>query len=127
MSKFAAGQVWTYHTRADEDDSRVRVLRVDDSKPAGVIVHVAVDGVAIFNPADPNRPTQSIGFMPISEGALEASVIELVTEDPTFVPSTDFAEGYAGWKDAFDAGKAGFWTAPVANIVQTIDDGMRRT
>jgi hypothetical protein len=109
MSKFAAGQVWAYRTRTD------------------VIVHVAVDGVVLGNPVDANRPTQNIGFMPIAEAALDASVTQLVAEDAAFIPSADFEEGYAGWKEAFDAGKAGFWTAPVAKIVQTIDDGMRRT
>src|SRR4051812_22125712 len=125
VSKFVPGQLWSYHARTGEDDSRIRVLHVDATQRAGAIVHVAVEGVALFNPADPQRPTRTIGFMPIAEAALEASVTQLVAQDESFVPSADFDAGYAGWKAAFDAGKAGFWTAPVAKVVQTVDDGLR--
>jgi hypothetical protein len=125
VSRFAPGQLWSYHARTGEDDSRIRILRVDATERAGVVVHVAVEGVVIVNPADPDRATRTIGFMPIAEAALDASVTQLVAEDDSFVPSADFEAGYSGWKAAFDAGKAGFWTAPVAKVVQTVDDGLR--
>jgi hypothetical protein len=125
VSRFAPGQLWSYHARTGEDDSRVRVLRVDVSERAGVIVHVAVEGVSIHNPADPQRPTRTIGFMPIAEAALDASVTQLVEQDDSFTPSADFEAGHVGWKSAFDEGKAGFWTATVAKVVQTVDDGLR--
>ena len=125
MSKFAPGQLWSYHARTCEDDSRIRILRVDVTERSGVIVHVAVEGVAIHNPADPQHPTRTIGFMPIAEAALDESVTHLVAQDDFFVPSADFEGGYAGWKSAFDSGKAGFWTAPVAKVVQTVDDDLR--
>ncbi|MBA4191112.1 MAG: hypothetical protein C0467_24270 [Planctomycetaceae bacterium] len=127
MSKFATGQVWAYHTRPAEEGSRIRVLRVDVTERAGAIVHVAVEGVTILNPSEPERPTRTIGFMPIAEASLDASVTRLVEEDVTFVPSADFEGGYGGWKEAFDAGKAGFWTTPVANVVQAVEDGLRQT
>jgi hypothetical protein len=127
MSKFAPGQVWAYETRPGEDDSRVIVLRVDATQHAGVIVHVAVEGVSIFNPSNPDQPTRAIGFMPIAEGSLEKSVTRLVVTESPFVPPADFDEGYAGWKTAFDEGKAGIWTATVARVVQAVDDGIRQT
>ena len=127
MSKFSVGQVWEYRTRADEGGSRVRVLRVDETGYAGVIVHVSVDGLSIRDPSGPDRPMQTIGFMPIAEAELDASVTRLVADGAGFVPSADFEEGYAGWREGFDAGKAGFWTVPVAEVVQAVADGMRRT
>jgi hypothetical protein len=90
VSKFAVGQVWAYHTRAGEESSRIRVLQVDVTAHAGVIVHVSVDGVSIHNPVNTSKPTQTIGFMPIAETALDASVTDLVEDDPNFVPLEDF-------------------------------------
>lgn len=126
MSRYAAGQTWAYATRAGEESSRLTVLRVDETAHAGVIVHVAVEGIRLDNPAAPERPPTAIGFMPIAEASLDGSVTELLHEDAAFSPRPDFAEGYANWREAFDAGKAGFWTAPVARIIQSIEDGMKR-
>jgi hypothetical protein len=125
VSKFAVGQVWAYHSRAGEEGSRVWVLRVDALEHPGVIVHVAVEGVALGDPSDPQGPIRAIGFMPLTEASLDASVTQLVAEDPTFIPREDFEAGYRDWKEAFDTGKGGFWTASVAKIVQTMDDGMQ--
>ncbi len=122
-TRFRVGQTWEYATRAGEEASRLVVLRVDDvgeTGHAGVIVHAAVEGVWLAG--EPG----AIGFLPIAEASLEASVTRMEGEDPCFTPSADFADGYAGWRRAFDEGKAGFWTAPVARVIQTVDDGMSR-
>ena len=127
MSKFIPGQVWAYHTRPGEDGSCVTVLRVDATAHARVIVHVAVEGISIRNPSDHGRPTRTIGFMPIAEASLDGSITSLITTKEAFVPSADFENGSPGWKEAFDSGKAGFWTAPVAKVVQSVEDGLQKT
>jgi hypothetical protein len=125
MSRFAAGQLWDYHTRPSDDGSRIRVLRVDVTPHAGVIVHIAVEGVWLPNP-NGERSATIIGFMPVAEASLEQSVTQLVEEDATFVPAADFVEGYQEWKQAFDAGQAGIWTTPVARAMQGLEDGMKQ-
>jgi hypothetical protein len=125
MEPFQVGQTWAYHTRPGEESSRIIVLRVDETTHAGIIVHIAVEGVRLPGATASDRTTQAIGFAPIAHDALVRSVTELVGTEPDFIPPSDFEEGYRGWRSAFDAGKAGIWTTEVATIVQTLDDGMR--
>lgn len=125
MPKFIPGQVWEYQTREGEEDSRLIVLQVDETKQDGVIVHIKVEGVNIPNPAMPQLPVNVIGFMPIVEASLEESVTKLVSSEESYSPPEDFSEGYKGWKSAFDDGKAGIWTSPVAKVVQNLEDGAR--
>lgn len=126
VSQFTPGQVWAYQTRLGEEDSRITILRVDETEHAGVLVHVAIEGVNLPNPIDPSRPNTSIGFMPMAEASLAASVTQLVTTDISFTPPLDFEEGYVHWKLEFNRGKAGFWTVPVAQVVQALDDALKK-
>jgi uncharacterized protein YaaQ len=56
---------------------------------------------------------------PVTRQSLEASVTELLEENATM---PDIAEGYAAWLLAFEKGQAGFFTLPVNQIVQHIED-----
>jgi hypothetical protein len=118
-AKFAPGQRWKYHTRPGEEDSLVQVLRVESSGKRGTIVHVALTGLHLHGAG--GKEVTHADHLPIGRAALDASVVSLVDAD-TALP--DYAEGYRLWKSAFLASKGGFFTVPLAEVVDFLQKGL---
>lgn len=119
LTKFAAGQVWKYKTRAHETDSRLTVVRVDpDDHEFGNIIHIFISSVDIPNPDAPDGKTVFIQHMPYVEEALDESVTELDSETKDL---PDYHDGYRLWKDAFDKGEAGVFSVSVAEAVEFVE------
>ncbi|HKO59035.1 MAG TPA: hypothetical protein VJ276_24425 [Thermoanaerobaculia bacterium] len=110
---FRAGQRLRYATRPGEERSRIVVLRVDEDATLGQIIHLAIENVDITPPGSARRMTR-IGHVPISKAALRASRPEL-DEEALDVPA--FQQGYDTWRAEFDAGRAGVFSIPIAEIV----------
>ena len=108
------GQVWKYRTRFGEDGSTVTVLKVENYKDLGRVVHLRVDKIQMKNPVKGNMITD-IPHLPFKDAAVQNSVTKLVRQSPT-VP--DFKEGYDIWKAAYLAGKAGAFDT---NVRATLD------
>lgn len=106
---FMAGQVWQYDTRDGEEQSTLTVLAVDEMEQ-DAIIHIRVDGLVIPG-------INTLEHMPFSADAMLYSVREFV-QHLEQVPA--FASGYAAWKEAFDAGKGGYWKVPVKTAVAYI-------
>jgi hypothetical protein len=123
MSRFAAGQVWSYHTRPGEEDSRLTVVKVEPNERLGTLVHVRLDGVAQKNPHAPDGVSRVVHHMPFAEAAIERSVVELLDSGPT---PTSWEEGYRLWREAFDKGKAGVFTITVAESVSFCEEALAR-
>jgi len=121
ITKFAAGQVWTYQTRPEESDSRITIVRVDDDDEYGTIVHIYVSDVAIPNPGAPGGQTTYIAHLPYADEALEAAVLEKESETLE-LPS--YEEGYRLWHDAFENGEAGVFTIPVAEAISFVEQSI---
>lgn len=115
---FRPGQVWRYATRPGEHQSRVQILRVDADPDAGEIIHVAITGVHLRRSSDDPSQTSVIGHVPVARAALEASGLSLEAQDAE-VP--DFKEGYDMWRAAFEEGKAGIFSVPIAEIVDVTE------
>lgn len=110
---FTPGQRYRYATRQGEEHSRIVILRVDPHDRLGPIVHVAIENIDITPPGSRRRMTR-IGHIPISLAALQASEPRL---DETSPELPDYQEGYDQWRTEFDAGRAGVFTIPVAEVV----------
>src|SRR2546425_8916772 len=110
-SRYKPGQVWSFHTPADQPAALITVLRVETNPKLGSIVHVALSGVSL-----PNGGT-NVQHMPFSEQAIDRSVISLIRENE---PLPDFRDGYDEWRRAFDAGRGGVFTVTVAEGFETI-------
>lgn len=121
MPRLEAGQVWTYTARPGEEASRLTVLQIDPHEKFGEIVHVCVTGVAQKNPFAPGGVSSVIGHMPFSVAAVEESVLAL---EASGVPLPEYRSGYDQWKTAFDAGKGGVFTIPVAQAVQYCEEAL---
>lgn len=113
MPPFVAGQLWQYHTRPQEPDSRLWVLKVEQDGTLGPIVHVAVLGLRLHDPRSPRGLSDTIGHLPFSEPAVRGSVVRLegfTTEPPDL-------DGYAAWRQAFERDGAGIFSISVREAV----------
>lgn len=111
-TKYKPGQVWSYKTRTNEQKSTITILRVDETPQAKRIVHIRVEHVQLTNCRGGNAP-DTFEHMPFSNEALDQSVLKVVRSDK--VP--DFEDGYASWRAAWDAKKAGYYTISVAEAL----------
>jgi hypothetical protein len=102
--EFAVGQVWTYHVRPGDEGSTLQINRIDQNSKLGAIYHISVFGLHIPSPIAPGGYITELPHLPVSEQTLEKSV-ESLTSQPA--RAVDYSPGYAAWKQAFDAGRAG--------------------
>ncbi|HEU4415914.1 MAG TPA: hypothetical protein VFT65_14105 [Candidatus Angelobacter sp.] len=121
--KYKPGQVWSYRTRANEQESTLTILRVDETPDKKRIVHIRVDHVQLTNCKGGQAP-DTFEHMPFSREALNEGVLKVIRTGP--VP--DFRSGYSEWRAGWDAGKAGYYTISVAlalDVAQkTFDQGV---
>jgi hypothetical protein len=123
MLPFAPGQVWTYKTRPAEEASRILICRVEADPRLGEIVHVHVNGLRFRNKHAPGGSSDQIGHMPYSAEGLRRSITKL---DSTGDALPAFEDGYQEWRRAFDAGKAGVWTAPVSEAIAGMESALNQ-
>ena len=119
MPKYIPGQVWTYHTREGEEASRATVVRVDEDRELGVIVHVYISDVEIRTPEATDGVHRAVTHMPFTEEAMDESVLELEQRDS---PLPDYAEGYEIWAEAHAQGEAGMFDCPLAEAIEMMED-----
>ncbi len=115
---FKEGQVWSYRARPNEHGSTLLINKVESDAKLGSIFHISVSGVKVKNRHASGGVTQELPHFPVSKKTLEDSVLKLVG---TADPNPGYREGYATWKQAFDAGSAGIFTISVAEIVGFIE------
>ena len=98
LTKFSVGQIWNYHCRKHETESRIYIVRIDsEDSEYGNIIHIYISNVDIPNPEAPRGKTIFIEHMPYQESALENSVTSLESET-TDLP--EYQAGYDLWKEA---------------------------
>ncbi len=64
--RFGAGDVWRYHTRPSEPNSTLTILKIEDVKGVGTVVHIRVDGVRLKNCSGGPEP-DSFQHMPFTK------------------------------------------------------------
>ena len=92
---FAAGQRWTYRTPKGFEASRLVIGAILKFEGSGSIVCCSVAG-APRRHADGSIDTVTIPFLPLSEGALTATV---VAQDGMEEPAAAFAEKLQDWSN----------------------------
>lgn len=115
--KLRAGQVYEYETRPEERGSRVVVCRVGRERGFGEVAHVFVEGVRIENAEAPGGAFTVVSHLPFDAHSLSECLVALVEERDEL---PDFEEGYALWREAFDAGEAGVFTVPLADALDAV-------
>ena len=115
-SDLQAGQVWSYKTRPGEVASTLTILKVEEYKDLGRVVHIRVDQIRMTNPLKGNVVTD-IPHLPFKDAAVQGSITNLVRQ----LPSTpNFQEGYDTWKKAYLSGQAGAFDMPVSAVLDAL-------
>jgi hypothetical protein len=119
--RYRVGQVWRFTPRFGEEGATLTVVKVESAPEVGVIVHVSLAGVHVRSPRAPGGFNDRLPHAPFTETAIAKSVTVLVGEVSALPP---FERGYAEWRRAFDAGKGGIFTIPVAEAVEAAERAM---
>lgn len=122
-TSFKVGQVWSYQTRPGESQSRLTVVHIDHDPRLGTIVHVRLTGLHLRNPRTPGGIDPEFSHLPFAARAVEKSVTAKLSDHG---PLGNYLEGYHIWRQDFDAGKAGIFTAPVAEVVDGLEQGLNQ-
>ena len=109
---YADGQVWSYHTRLEDQSSLLKINKIEGGSGSmvGPIYHISVVGVHLGGSAT----TTAIHHLPVSRETLDDSVVALTTSSAAFPDSTD---GIKQWR----AAHGGVFNIPVSEIVELID------
>lgn len=127
---FAPGQRWTYRTRPGEDTSTLLVLGCDPRRPdregtggdaGGSVVSVRLDALQMRGPEGPGSHISELSHTPVAEENVRESVLELLEEG---APLPADLSGYQGWQLDYEKGEAGFFTVPVAEILDLLEGMM---
>lgn len=117
---YQVGQEWQYHTRPGEENSTLKIVKIETYEEIGNIVHIAVSSVKIKNPKYPNGLLEEVLHLPVAENALRNSTTQ-IKKQRTDLPDYEF--GYMRWKAAFDQEKAGYFGIPLREAIQWLEDG----
>lgn len=120
---YAEGQVWTFRARPGEEGATLLINRVERDPRLGAIFHIGVFDVRLDNPHAPGGVTTELPHFPVSRATLDKSCLEL---RGTRAPNPDYLDGYREWRAVFDAGRAGVFDIPVAEIVDIVQGAIAR-
>lgn len=120
-AEYEVGQVWSYKTRPGEEASTLLIDKIEANEKLGSIYHITIEAVKVRNPFSRAGISTELPHAPVSQVALDQSVIKLVGHRR---PNPGYLEGYKTWKTAFDAHRGGIFTISVADVVSTIEQAL---
>lgn len=119
--KYNVGQEWNYKTRQGEENSTLKILKIEEYLQHGKVIHISISGLKVRNPNSKEGIAEEFTHIPISEKALDESVTELKNEKTKVSKNI---EGYSYWKKEFDKGQAGVFSISVSEIVSLMEEGI---
>jgi len=117
-TSYAIGQRWRCLGRHAAETPVLTINRIDQHPLGGEILHVSVTNAHIRHPGLRNGVITTFARLPIIGQVLERSDAELVGQG---MPDPAYLDGYHQWKQAFDAGHAGSYGIPLAEILDLIE------
>lgn len=120
-TEYKVGQEWNYKTRKGEENSTLKILKIEEYPKHGKIMHISIDRLKMKNPNSKEGVAEQLSHIPISEKALNESVTTLKSEEAI---SADFNDGYNYWKKEFDSGNAGVFSITVSEIVSEMEKAL---
>lgn len=118
--KYNVGQEWKYKTRPGEENSILKILKIEEYPATGKVIHISINGLKMKDPQHPKGIADKISHLPITEEALDQSVIS-IKNDTRQMPDSTETDGYSYWKKEFDKGNAGVFSIPVSEIVNVME------
>jgi len=122
-NEFSEGQLWSYKSRQGEEDSRVLINKIEQDEKLGNIYHISIYDINLKNSRSETGVVEDLPHFPVSEETLDMSLDELIKVTQI---NSEYIEGYNSWKSAFDAREAGIFTISIAEIVEVIEESIRR-
>jgi hypothetical protein len=116
---YQTGQIWKYRTRDGEVGSYLVILNCLTIENYGTVYSICIEGIKLKNPWLEGGIQTTLPHAPVSEAALDASVIEPIgiRENALSMYLTEFQE----WKEPFDRHEAGVFTISVAEILDCVE------
>ena len=102
--KYVSGQIWSY--KDSLNDRKIIILKVEYINREKII-HVGIKNGQNYSPS----------HMPFSEGSIDASVDELIS-DNELIPN--YKEGYNYWKNLYVKEEAGIYSITVHEALALI-------
>lgn len=118
--EYQEGQAWHYKTRAGEEQSNLYIVKIESLKGGQKVFHIYVDGLKIKNAKSPSGFQEEMPHLPVSKETLDKSVIGLAATTDKYKMS-DIEGGYTVWRNAYDAGEAGIFNIPLAEILNIVE------
>lgn len=118
--KYNVGQEWKYKTRPGEENSILKILKIEEYPATGKVIHISINGLKMKDPQHLKGIADKISHLPITEEALDQSVIS-IKNDTRQMPDSTETDGYSYWKKEFDKGNAGVFSIPVSEIVNVME------
>lgn len=111
--RYQPGQVWRYHTRPQDEGSRLKIQRIEVADGTA-IYHIALSSIRLRN-----GQFSSVQHLPVSLATLDVSVTELSRDDVQIsLGQTD--EGIAEWRRA----KGGVFSISMKQIADILDQNL---
>lgn len=120
-TKYKVGQEWNYKTRKGEENSTLKILKIEEYPTHGKVIHISIGRLKVGNPDIEKGFANEFTHIPISEKALDKSITELKNEK---IKLPDYIDGYDYWKKEFDQGIAGVFSISVSEIVNDMEEGI---
>lgn len=119
---YETGQIWKYRTRDGEADSQLVILNCLPIENYWTVYSICLEGIKLKNPWLEGGIQSTLPHAPVSQEALDASVIEVIgiRENPLDRYLTEFQE----WKEPFDRHEAGIFTIAVAEILECLEQAI---
>jgi hypothetical protein len=122
LKNYQTGQIWKYRARDGEAESQLVIINSTLVPGCGEIYSVAVEGVKLKNPWLVGGIQTNLPHAPVSAGALDLSVLELIGIRPS--PLEEYGDAFQEWKQPFDRGEAGVFTIPIAEILNCVEEAV---
>lgn len=119
--KYKVGQEWNYKTRKGEENSTLKILKIEEYPKHGKVIHISIGGLKVGNPDVEKGFAKEFTHIPITEEALDKSVTVL-KNDKVKLPTK--IDGYDYWKKEFDQGIAGVFSISVPEIVDLMEESI---
>ncbi len=118
--KYHVGQEWNYKTRPGEENSILKIFKIEECPATGKVLHISINGLKMKDPHHPEGIADKISHLPVTEEALDKSVIR-IKKDTRKLPDSLEMDGYSYWKKEFDKGSAGLFSIPISEIVNEME------
>lgn len=122
MTYYEVGDIWQYHNREGEDNSRVIINKIETIGNDIPVYHISIINVRVANPQSTSGVVEKLSHAPVALETLQKSLTHKVaTKQPV---DGDYLEGYEQWQKAYFAGQAGIFTIMIAEKVNFIEQAI---